>query len=305
MFGPDGNRIAEYNEATGALIREYVWLDGAPVAVREGGVSYFVRVDHIGRPVFATNSTGTKVWTATYLPFGGVQTTTGSPITLRFPGQWFQSENGLHQNWMRDYDPTTGRYLEADPLGLVDGASVYGYARQNPGRWTDRTGRFVGDGENDYAPGPKPFVTDPEILGPPIGMAPPWRPNFGGLLGGLLGFGDGPGQPGSGDSAGSPDGGAAADSGNDSVAKARERKAYSTYCKTPPPKTGDHCEDLMSNLNHARQCLEMRDAFSTKWYGGSSGDAGHATEAANWRNRVANLEGRLRIECPQYCPPEP
>ena len=38
----------------------------------------------------------------------------------------------MHQNWMRDYDPTTGRYIEADPLGLVDGASVYGYAGQNP-----------------------------------------------------------------------------------------------------------------------------------------------------------------------------
>ena len=37
---------------------------------------------------------------------------------------------------MRDYDPATGRYMQADPLGLVDGASVYGYARQSPMRWT-------------------------------------------------------------------------------------------------------------------------------------------------------------------------
>lgn len=44
---------------------------------------------------------------------------------------------------MRDYDPTTGRYLQADPLGLVDGASVYGYAGQNPARWTDPTGEFI------------------------------------------------------------------------------------------------------------------------------------------------------------------
>ena len=60
----------------------------------------------------------------------GVRTSTGTPITLRFPGQWFQAESGLHQNWMRDYDPTTGRYLQADPLGLVDGASVYGFVAQ-------------------------------------------------------------------------------------------------------------------------------------------------------------------------------
>jgi len=41
---------------------------------------------------------------------------------------------------MRDYDPTTGRYNQADPLGLVDGASVYGYALQNPGRYVDPRG---------------------------------------------------------------------------------------------------------------------------------------------------------------------
>ncbi len=106
----------------------------------EGGIVYYVRTDHIGRPVFATNSSGTKVWTAAYLPFGGVHTSTGTLPSARFPGQWFQSESGLHQNWMRDYDPTTGRYLQADPLGLVDGASVYGYVGQNPGRFIDPKG---------------------------------------------------------------------------------------------------------------------------------------------------------------------
>ncbi len=80
---------------------------------------------------------------ASYTPFGEVETSTGSPIALRFPGQWFQSESGLHQNWMRDYDPTTGRYIQSDPLGLVDGASVYGYALQNPGRYTDPKGEQV------------------------------------------------------------------------------------------------------------------------------------------------------------------
>jgi len=103
----------------------------------------YVRTDHIGRPVFATDSAGTKVWEASYYPFGEVLTHIGANITLRFPGQWFQAESGLHQNWMRDYDPTTGRYLQADSLGLVDGASVYGYARQNPGRYVDPTGEFI------------------------------------------------------------------------------------------------------------------------------------------------------------------
>jgi RHS repeat-associated protein len=125
VFDLDGNRIAEYYYDAGT---------GSSTLIR--GQVFFVRTDHIGRPVFATNDLGVKVWETSYLPFGGVHSSTGG-IDLRFPGQWFQSESGLHQNWMRDYDPTTGRYIQADPLGLVDGASVYGYALQNPGRFID------------------------------------------------------------------------------------------------------------------------------------------------------------------------
>jgi len=109
----EGNRIAEYLyddvAQTSSLLREYIWLDGVAVAVIENDTVYYVRTDQIGRPEFATDDTGTKVWEASCLPFGGVQTTTGTPIELRFPSQWFQSESGLHQNWIRDYDPTTGR----------------------------------------------------------------------------------------------------------------------------------------------------------------------------------------------------
>jgi RHS repeat-associated protein len=102
----------------------------------------FVRTDHIGRPVFATNDAGAVVWSATYYPFGGVRVTQGTPIGLRFPGQWFQAESGLHQNWMRDYDPTTGRYIQPDPLGIDGGVVLYGYALQSPMVWTDPTGEI-------------------------------------------------------------------------------------------------------------------------------------------------------------------
>ncbi|MEM1389382.1 MAG: RHS repeat-associated core domain-containing protein [Pseudomonadota bacterium] len=123
-------------------------MENSAVAVIENGTVYFVRTDHIGRPVLATDATAAVVWEASYLPFGGVHTSTGTNSALRFPGQWYQSESGLHQNWMRDYDPTTGRYIQGDPLGLVDGASVYGYALQNPGKFSDPSGEnateFVG-----------------------------------------------------------------------------------------------------------------------------------------------------------------
>ena len=124
---PAANSVSP-GTGTSTLIREYIWMDDRAVGVVEGGSIFYIRTDHIGRPVFATNDLGLKVWQASYLPFGGVHTSTGG-IDLRFPGQWFQSESGLHQNWMRDYDPTTGRYLQADPLGRcchVNGPTVGG-----------------------------------------------------------------------------------------------------------------------------------------------------------------------------------
>ncbi|MEO0972371.1 MAG: RHS repeat-associated core domain-containing protein, partial [Pseudomonadota bacterium] len=142
----DGNRLAEYeiDNATGeqTLLQEYIWFNGEPVAVVDGQTDeiFFVRADHIGRPIFATDASGAPVWEASYLPFGGVHVATADAIALRFPGQWFHAQSGLYQNWMRDYDPTTGRYLQADPLGLVAGATLYGYARQNPAIYIDPDG---------------------------------------------------------------------------------------------------------------------------------------------------------------------
>ena len=61
-------------------------------------------------------------------------------MDLRFPGQWFQLEAGLHYNWHRHYDPSLGRYTQPDPLGFVDGPSVYGYAGAEPVTGVDPSG---------------------------------------------------------------------------------------------------------------------------------------------------------------------
>jgi RHS repeat-associated protein len=60
---------------------------------------------------------------------------------LRFPGQLYDSQAGIMQNYFRDYDPAIGRYKESDPIGLKGGsASTYSYARLNPVSFVDPTG---------------------------------------------------------------------------------------------------------------------------------------------------------------------
>jgi RHS repeat-associated protein len=84
------------------------------------------------------------VWDALYRPFGEVHAITGTASNnLRFPGQYFLIESGLHYNWHRHYDPTIGRYIQADPLGFVNGPSLYSYANTAPTQYIDRDGRLA------------------------------------------------------------------------------------------------------------------------------------------------------------------
>ena len=89
---------------------------------------------------------GVVVWQAAYLPYGEAQIQTNTVVNnLRFPGQYFDAETGLQYNWNRYYDPETGRYISADPIGLAGGLNLYAYVGGNPVNWTDPEGLFVNE----------------------------------------------------------------------------------------------------------------------------------------------------------------
>ncbi|MEY0247848.1 RHS repeat-associated core domain-containing protein, partial [Morganella morganii] len=71
---------------------------------------------------------------------------------LRFQGQYFDRETGLHYNTFRYYAPDAGRFTQQDPIGLAGGLNLYQYA-PNPLMWVDPWGlnvvvvRYMGEAE--------------------------------------------------------------------------------------------------------------------------------------------------------------
>ncbi|WP_343791699.1 RHS repeat-associated core domain-containing protein, partial [Dokdonella soli] len=136
LFGYDeGGRLLGDYAKTGAVQDEYVYLDNVPIAVVAGGSLYAIETDQLGTPRLAFNpATNATVWSWDPLAstFGTNAPTGSLTLNLRFPGQYFDAETGLHYNYKRDYESATGRYTESDPLGLDGGISTYGYASSQP-----------------------------------------------------------------------------------------------------------------------------------------------------------------------------
>lgn len=102
-------------------------------------------------PVQATDKAGNLLWAAHYNAFGRASiitpaATSNAPtidLALRLPGQYEDTETGLHYNLRRYYDPETGRYWTQDPIGLEGGINLFGYAHADPINLTDPTGEAV------------------------------------------------------------------------------------------------------------------------------------------------------------------
>jgi RHS repeat-associated protein len=108
--------------------------------------------DHLGTPKELTNHNGEVVWLADYEAWGNtakiiwreeklesLQVSADELQPIRFQGQSFDEETGLHYNRFRYFDPDLGMFTTRDPIGLLGGNNVFQYA-PNPVGWIDPFG---------------------------------------------------------------------------------------------------------------------------------------------------------------------
>jgi len=155
IYDPAGHLIGEYNRNNG-VVQETIWLGDLPVVMvkKIAGVYSFypIHADHLNAPRVILNAANVPVWRWDNSDAFGLGSPNqdpdcdGTAITynLRFPGQYYDKETGLHYNYFRDYDPNTGRYLESDPIGLAGGMNTYGYVGGNAVNAVDPTGLIAG-----------------------------------------------------------------------------------------------------------------------------------------------------------------
>ena len=135
---------------------------------------YFVHNDHLTTPQVVTNQSQLVVWVADDEPFGKAKLGVLNSINLdsRFPGQYFDRETNLYYNYFRDYDPSIGRYIESDPIGLDGGINTYAYVEGNPLKGIDPTGliavhgnwcgpNWTGGHKYPYSPHPDGYYEKP------------------------------------------------------------------------------------------------------------------------------------------------
>jgi RHS repeat-associated protein len=133
-----GGNITLTDQANGYVIADAIRL--VPAQGQAQPAIYYIAPDHLNAPRMIANQQGTTVWKWDQAePFGATAPNAdpdgdgvGFDFPLRFPGQYFDRETGLHYNYYRDYDPSVGRYVESDPIGLAAGFNTYAYVGLDP-----------------------------------------------------------------------------------------------------------------------------------------------------------------------------
>ncbi|MBW1695621.1 MAG: RHS domain-containing protein [Deltaproteobacteria bacterium] len=120
-------------------------MHGVVAQTHETRIYYYLN-DHLGSPIKVIDANDTIIWAADYMPFGEVDILINTfENNFRFPGQYYDQETGFHYNYHRYYNPGIGRYLRADPRGILEGSNLYIYCFNSPILFIDPFGLKFSD----------------------------------------------------------------------------------------------------------------------------------------------------------------
>jgi len=162
VYDGDGNRVkatfgdsttvyvGSYYEQTGAASTKYYYAGSQRIALRRSDYAsdnglFWLLTDHLGSTAITADSGGTRVAELRYKAWGENRYTYGAtPTTYRFTGQRLDESTGLMYYGARYYDPTLGRFVQADTIvpnpGNPQDLNRYAYVRNNPLRYIDPSG---------------------------------------------------------------------------------------------------------------------------------------------------------------------
>jgi RHS repeat-associated protein len=146
--------VGQHYQKEGTVVTKFYYSGAERVAMRQGGVVYYIFGDHLGSTAVVKNTQGGKI-ELRYTAWGTTRYEYGStPTDRRFTGQREEASFGLYFYNARWYDPALGRFIQADTIipgeGNQQAWDRYAYANNNPSRYTDPSGNKVCDEVDIY-----------------------------------------------------------------------------------------------------------------------------------------------------------
>jgi RHS repeat-associated protein len=163
VFLYDGPNTVATASGTGGIVARYAETQDVdePLAESRSGIpSYFER-DGLGSVTSLTNSVGSIIRTFTYDSFGQLVGSSGTTTNFfRYTSRDFDTETSLYNYRARYYNPSLGRFISEDPLGIKPDVNAYRYVRNNVVNTTDPSGLCP-----PLPPPPAPIICDCTFTG--------------------------------------------------------------------------------------------------------------------------------------------
>ncbi len=143
--------VGNHYEVKNSIVTKYYFAGSTRLAARKDGTLTFLLGDHLGSGSVTTNANGAKVGSALYKVFGETRHATGNLFTdYKFTGQREEASLGIYFFVARWFDPSLGRFAQADTLvpGGVQGYDRYAYVNNNPVKYNDPSGHMAWEGDS-------------------------------------------------------------------------------------------------------------------------------------------------------------